>query len=183
MKTNGFCLGAVLALALCLVLFASPVLGAENITSGVGSYYIMWNWNGSVFGSDTVVSVDGSVVDLGDNVTFYILSNLNPGETHRIDIYNKTSFVFESSVNTTLKSLHQIFLIIGLVLVLMFCGQAYPYITLLAVVLMSYIMREVITLDYDSMYLILISFLFIVAIAVFGEQFRRRYLRGGKLKK
>lgn len=179
----------LIAMALVLFLLSGLMFtGTANaapvpaIDVGCGATWIQWNW-ATPLDVNISVYVDGVLQDSGTSLGFFVLSDLKPNERHRLDLVNgSVGGDSGSSVIVTHRSALHLVVFFLFAFVLLLFGRWYCYISLLAVVWMSYVMREMITYDYAGMYMITSGFLMILSLAVFGEQFRKSYLRDGKLR-
>lgn len=89
--------------------------GASNITAEIGSRYIKWSWISS---GTVAVYIDGKFVT-NTVLNYYILSDLNPRETHTIALCSPSGAVYADSTDRTFYPeilFYIIFLLAGMLL-------------------------------------------------------------------
>jgi len=178
------CLAFFAGIAVALLFASSGIASASlpAIQNETGATWIVWSW-ASPLDENVSVYVDGVLQPVNTDLGFLMLTDLSPHERHRLDMINTSLGGIVSNTCTTHRSTLQILLFFCFPFLLLFFGRWYCYISLLAVVWMSYVTRELITFEYAGMYFITSGFLMIVFLAAFGEQFRRRYVRNVRLFK
>jgi len=98
------------------IVLSAATGGASNITAEIGSRYIKWSWNSS---GSVAVYIDGIFVT-NTTLNYYILSDLNPRETHTIALCSPSGAVYDSSSDRTFYPeilFYIIFLLAGLLLI------------------------------------------------------------------
>lgn len=75
-------------LLLLLLLLIAPA--AAQISAEVGETWIRWEWP-EVYGSGTIILVDGVNQSTAEGRQYYYLSDLNPNEEHQIDLINAST--------------------------------------------------------------------------------------------
>jgi hypothetical protein len=120
----------ILIFGLIALLLLIPAASATiNITvASTGSTFIQWDWNTGL--TMTNVTVDGyNVCNFDQHGHTFILSGLNPNETHSISVYTATDFgtntamtTGETTAGAAVAQFFKDWLIVLLSIGLLFCG-------------------------------------------------------------
>jgi hypothetical protein len=118
-------------LTIALILLVSAASATINITvASTGSTFIQWDWNTGL--TMTNVTIDGyNVCNFDQHGHTFILSGLNPNETHSIAVYTATDSgtntamtTGETSAGSAVAQFFKDWLIVLLCIGLLLCGFA-----------------------------------------------------------
>lgn len=172
----------LLVLVIMLLMCVTSVSGAQNISSDVGAYYIEWSWNFT----NASVYVDGVLIADNTNLGFYILSNLNPGEKHRVDVYDSANDTIYDSVDMTVMSPHQIFLIVFVIIICVCLGVLISAFPLVGFVPATGLMLYLIQNNFEGWLIIFVALLWILCLLFGAERLSKdfgKYWRDLKRKR
>ena len=147
----------------------------------VGATWVRWDWNHT----NVSVYVDGVLQEDDYNLEFFILTDLNPNERHRIDVVNLsgdggngTRHYWESKTH---RSDSQIFLIIGFVIGCLCLGLIISYMPVIAFLPATGLLIYLIENNFEGWLILFVAFLWLACLIYGVERLAKSFrsaLRG-----
>ena len=158
-----------------LFLLCIPVAQALTIQNETGTTYINWTW-GNISEPQSVY-VDGILkINNGTSLGYYVLTNLQPNEEHRIDVYSNTTWLYNATKYDMAKTKESAwyFPLIFTVVFMILGGYFSFYFSYLSIISAFWGLMTVQKYTSTEYIIVMYGFLFMFSLYVTYEMHKRR---------